>query len=234
MTERDANQLAADVREAVGRLNVYCPNRVVGVEQTAKAVAALDELVALVGTLQQERDEWKLRAETWLDATEEEIFVRERRERERAEAAEAALATTRQALERLTVAIEDVQRANDAWENPDGTRMTVTERDHIMAEAKIAVLDARRALTDTGGDTARYGCVADCRADAGAGLHSPDCRVPPAGGDTKPTAGGKDAATSDGARSSVPAPAVSPDEMRTNDRLPQTPWPAGDDTKEPA
>ncbi len=62
-------------------------------------------------------------------------------------------ATTRQALERLTVAIEDVQRANDAWENSDGTRMTVTERDHIMAEAKIAVLDARRALTDTGGDT---------------------------------------------------------------------------------
>jgi len=52
----------------------------------------------------------------------------------------------REALERLTDAIEAVQRANEAWENPAGTGMTVTERDYVMAEAKIAVLEARAAL----------------------------------------------------------------------------------------
>ena len=66
-----ANQLAADVR--LGVLGTLYD----------KADAALDELVALVGTLQQERDALENR---WLD------------DNARAVAAEAALATTRQAL----------------------------------------------------------------------------------------------------------------------------------------
>jgi hypothetical protein len=62
MTERDANQLAADGKQAVKRVR----GEAWGVNNRArheKDCDTLDELVGLVGTLQQERDEWKAEAE---------------------------------------------------------------------------------------------------------------------------------------------------------------------------
>lgn len=276
LSGRDANQLAADVRAGLNTVDMGFH------VSKAKAKAALDELVglvgtlhaqgydegqndvwsslvcsvcgqnhdrdesamcddgevvslgefvqsvgALVGTLQQERDEalgkWsdslagERNAEQWMreakaraEALQQErddlavgykargqiIDALEEQASEAVLAAEAALAEMtawrdeaeglyRATAEHLRHAQGEVattrQALTDIAESGPRPRQFRSDLEYVIYLQGIA----RRALADTGGDTARYGCVADCRADAGAGLHSPDCRVPPAGGDTK-------------------------------------------------
>lgn len=96
MPERDANQLASDVR--AGFLTGSFDGLTGDQQATAqRGYEALDELVALVGTLQQERDMARAGRDQWQrDAEGRGVVMYELLAR--AEAAEAALATTRQAL----------------------------------------------------------------------------------------------------------------------------------------
>jgi len=149
MAERDANQLAADVRpvleSALARaLDTFYPeDGDLYPHAEERAVAALDELVALVGTLQQERDDMTWRRDWQYDKA---IGWRER-----AVAAEAALAEMEQrwlgmrdCYDREVIRCGKAERAlTEIAARKDGGREGV---------AGIAAI-ARRALADTGGDT---------------------------------------------------------------------------------
>ena len=117
MPERDANQLAADVSAGIEAI-------LNGAQERAKARLALAELVALVGTLQQERDTLENR---WLDDNARAVAAEGRLEGVEAKLAEAkeqgrlqradleqqlrderrSLATTRQALAKALFALEE-------------------------------------------------------------------------------------------------------------------------------
>ena len=86
MPERDANQLAADVRAGIGIVSL-------DLSKETPALVALDELVALVGTLQQERDRHDADLSFVHDNTDE-YFGKWR-------AAEAALAEANQRIAEL-------------------------------------------------------------------------------------------------------------------------------------
>lgn len=152
MPERDANQLAADVwrygTEAEREAEFF---RLVGLVGTLRREISMltDESVAqqaLVGTLQQERDQW-VRANGNLLA-ERIVAV------DRAEAAEAALA---EALRRedslrlgMATAAETVRQA---------LADLVSHYGHLMGEDELAQY---RDLADTGGDTAKKPIPCSC------------------------------------------------------------------------
>lgn len=162
--ERDANQLAADVREA---LTFAAAAPVTGSFRYVTALAALDELVGLVGdlkiqlaaaetyamvapsrlgeleaqvgTLQQERDEARERERLMAEGTASHWSTRDEW-RVRAEAAEAALATTRQALRNMMALIVI---------DEDGAAEAID-----MEKWGPVWVEALGALADIGGDTA--------------------------------------------------------------------------------
>ena len=171
VTERDANQLAADVSAGVEAI-------LNGAQERAKARLALAELVALVGTLQQERDTLENR---WLA------------DNERAVAAEAALAKASIREERLALGV--VAKSNEL--SRAEAALTITRQ----ALAAISALSdgnlemargyARRALADAGGDTKEPWSVTgdpiQALVDRGVvtGVETERDRLAGTGGDTK-------------------------------------------------
>jgi len=167
MTDLTANQLAADVRDALDDYHGYVASD--PTEPGRKAYAALDELVglvhggncirgedgkspcerlqALVGTLQQERDEWR-------DLAAKEARAGIARDKERI-AAEAALAEANTDKEKLHTWGEEWKvRARDAEAALATTRQALTEIAELPGWPLPHKAIARRALADTGGDTA--------------------------------------------------------------------------------
>ena len=180
MPERDANQLAADDRiDWAGTLRGHIILTMDG-ERKAAALRALDELVALVGTLQlladerarerdetdyhlthcrglldaaeaqvgtlqQERDEWHQIADDNLDRVRNGD-LRTDELRGRAEAAEAALAEANEDLARHASALADAL---------DHTECKGHCADGGCPFCGGVLSMARRALADTGGDTAQ-------------------------------------------------------------------------------
>ena len=173
MSGRDANQLAADVRRGLEWMANYS---LTGTEQTLhidfqgkarELLPALDELVALVGTLQQERDALRESGQRWAEnvrGKEQRIVAAEARVDEvlrvtaaaaeadtaRAGAAEAALATTTEELRATTATLIETNQALAT------TRQALTQIEYLANVEPINPMiahHARRALADTGGDT---------------------------------------------------------------------------------
>lgn len=178
MPERDVNQLAADVREA---LAIGWPEGDHAEPHVfTESVVALDELVGLVGTLQQERDGWETVARHAHRALDEfdvppmapeydTLGSRIRRamakERNSAVAAEAALADLRRQMEELRE--QGLWPVSKLVDQLATTRQALTEVLNCKGPYEGTVSDsggepavcrkcadiARRALADTGGDT---------------------------------------------------------------------------------
>ena len=147
MAERDANQLAADVRpvleSALARaLDTFYPeDGDLYPHAEERAVAALDELVALVGTLQQERDDMTWRRDWQYDKA---IGWRER-----AVAAEAALAEANAERDRMRDKAYNAARKKVDAEAALAEANKDKERLHTWGEEwKVRARDAEAALAE--------------------------------------------------------------------------------------
>ena len=138
MPERDANQLAADVEECFGTAASY-----------DKPKAALDELVGLVGTLQQERDELRDAAKTVVAETFPAIDAKAREWFDRAVAAEAALAEANAERDRMRDKAYNAARKKVDAEAALAEANKDKERLHTWGEEwKVRARDAEAALAE--------------------------------------------------------------------------------------